>query len=305
MVSRLRERIVPVNFCCDMCNERQYRQLPSSSTYTSCRKCGNLVNLSQMERTSRYSGNSNSLSSSSAFRRNNSTVRRMPMRSEFSEIGELEEYFEDSNDDFYENYEAFMQSPEIDYDFDNYDGHEISSVSNNIRNMNRRQFRTNFNSRRRQQQQQQQQQNQGMFTINIPNDNYNRHSYNARRMNRMHGNYDLDEFMLDDIEEEIENTLNLASVDSSSLAHSFIPELPKIVLPKPKPKIKKISMTKKMFIKNDKGKLEAPTCCICLGVLKVKDNVSRLSCKHLFHYDCLKKWVEVKEECPFCRGKIN
>ena len=30
-----------------------------------------------------------------------------------------------------------------------------------------------------------------------------------------------------------------------------------------------------------------------------------LKCQHLFHYKCLDQWVQNKEACPFCRGKIE
>ena len=36
-----------------------------------------------------------------------------------------------------------------------------------------------------------------------------------------------------------------------------------------------------------------------------KDNISVLKCGHMFHSNCIKKWMERKKECPLCRQKIN
>ena len=74
---------------------------------------------------------------------------------------------------------------------------------------------------------------------------------------------------------------------------------------KPKIKLKKIKMCKDLYTKNDSGKLEKPTCCICLIPMKIGDDIVLLKCQHLFHFKCLEKWVETKEACPFCRGKIE
>ena len=74
---------------------------------------------------------------------------------------------------------------------------------------------------------------------------------------------------------------------------------------KPKLKLKKIKMCKDLYTKNDSGKLEKPTCCICLIPMKLGDDIVLLKCQHLFHFKCLEKWIETKEVCPFCRGKIE
>ena len=64
-------------------------------------------------------------------------------------------------------------------------------------------------------------------------------------------------------------------------------------------------MNKSLYTKNDGDKNEAPSCCICLAPMKINQEVTLLKCQHLFHYNCLDKWVENKEVCPFCRGKIE
>ncbi len=43
-----------------------------------------------------------------------------------------------------------------------------------------------------------------------------------------------------------------------------------------------------------------PDCPICL--LQISDNDLRTtSCRHQFHRDCLKQWLDLKSSCPLCR----
>ena len=141
--------------------------------------------------------------------------------------------------------------------------------------------------------------NTGMFRLSINNDNYDRYSaYRRNLQNPMMLRViydDLNDEINELEEEEIENLIN----------RNFVLNVIKEIQPKPKPKLKKEKMNKKLWIKNEKGVLEAPTCCICLNVMKDKCDVTKLKCNHLFHYKCLEKWVENKEVCPFCRGKIE
>ena len=51
-------------------------------------------------------------------------------------------------------------------------------------------------------------------------------------------------------------------------------------------------------------------CVICYDNFKENENVKMTSCFHIFHYKCIKKWVERREElteepdCPICRRKL-
>ena len=141
--------------------------------------------------------------------------------------------------------------------------------------------------------------NTGMFRLSINNDNYDRYSaYRRNLQNPMMLRViydDLNDEINELEEEEIENLIN----------RNLVLNVIKEIQPKPKPKLKKEKMNKKLWIKNEKGVLEAPTCCICLNVMKDKCDVTKLKCNHIFHFKCLEKWVENKEVCPFCRGKIE
>lgn len=44
----------------------------------------------------------------------------------------------------------------------------------------------------------------------------------------------------------------------------------------------------------------SPECVICIDKL-AKKNVQELHCGHMFHHDCIEKWLETSSTCPCCR----
>jgi hypothetical protein len=180
----------------------------------------------------------------------------------------------------------------------NYNNMHLFPDNNNIRN-NSRYNRSNSINFRNNNNNNFTINNTGMFRLSINNDNYDRYSaYRRNLQNPMMLRViydDLNDEINELEEEEIENLIN----------RNLVLNVIKEIQPKPKPKLKKEKMNKKLWIKNEKGVLEAPTCCICLNVMKDKCDVTKLKCNHIFHFKCLEKWVENKEVCPFCRGKIE
>jgi hypothetical protein len=62
-----------------------------------------------------------------------------------------------------------------------------------------------------------------------------------------------------------------------------------------------------------KNKFDQTTCCpICLNDFEASDMVSSSTdqqpnnhdCRHLFHQDCLRSWLQKKQSCPCCRYDI-
>lgn len=45
---------------------------------------------------------------------------------------------------------------------------------------------------------------------------------------------------------------------------------------------------------------EDNVCAICLNLFEAEKAI-RLQCAHVFHSECLRKWLAVNETCPFCR----
>lgn len=52
---------------------------------------------------------------------------------------------------------------------------------------------------------------------------------------------------------------------------------------------------------DDQGKAE---CSICMDDVKLNDIVTVLPCKHWFHQDCIKAWLNEHDTCPHCREGI-
>ena len=47
-------------------------------------------------------------------------------------------------------------------------------------------------------------------------------------------------------------------------------------------------------------------CCVCLEGFKAgKSDVLELDCSHLFHEYCIRKYLTVKRNCPYCREPIT
>ena len=52
------------------------------------------------------------------------------------------------------------------------------------------------------------------------------------------------------------------------------------------------------------GSEEASTCTICFEPVNSNEEVFALSCGHRHHLQCLTGWLERKNECPDCRGRV-
>tara|TARA_B110000483_G_scaffold116015_1_gene140654 strand:+ start:797 stop:1048 length:252 start_codon:yes stop_codon:yes gene_type:complete len=71
---------------------------------------------------------------------------------------------------------------------------------------------------------------------------------------------------------------------------------------------------KKSFLKNDSNNDESNEyiiidknfdnneCIICLDAMLINDKVRILECSHMYHYECINKWIEKKKQinCPIC-----
>ena len=288
-----------VKFTCNMCGERHDKLLPLSTDLTACHRCGNLVDISSLQSKNRRKNRNQNLLNNN--------------------INNNDEY--DLNDE--------ITGPEIDddfYNFDRYESHEdylpspnqINPRFNRNQSNNNRPFvRVNNNNNRNRSNS-----TGGMFSIQIANDNYDRvsayhrHSnfgypnMNNRNRNNINIYRDIDNIIEDfDLEDELNEDLELMSrigINNNNINRE-LGLIANLLIPpqKPKPKLKKLKMCKDLYTKNDAGKIEKPTCCICLIPMKIGDDIVLLKCQHLFHYKCLEKWVETKEVCPFCRGKIE
>ena len=70
-------------------------------------------------------------------------------------------------------------------------------------------------------------------------------------------------------------------------------------------KLKKFNLTEKYCKKEDGGKIELPSCCICLDDINLGVETILLPCGHIFHCDCILKWFKENNTCPMCRFEIK
>lgn len=55
----------------------------------------------------------------------------------------------------------------------------------------------------------------------------------------------------------------------------------------------------------DGDSLEAPTCTICFCPFEEGDRIGDLPCRHEFHVDCLKGWLQRRNSCPLCNARLG
>ncbi|XP_021911680.1 E3 ubiquitin-protein ligase RNF165-like [Carica papaya] len=48
---------------------------------------------------------------------------------------------------------------------------------------------------------------------------------------------------------------------------------------------------------------EPEACCICQDDYEEGDEVGKLDCEHEFHFNCITKWLVIKNTCPICKEK--
>ncbi|XXG81612.1 hypothetical protein AAC387_Pa09g2201 [Persea americana] len=46
-------------------------------------------------------------------------------------------------------------------------------------------------------------------------------------------------------------------------------------------------------------------CAVCREEMVINDKMQELPCKHLFHPDCLKPWLDEHNSCPICRHELQ
>ena len=68
--------------------------------------------------------------------------------------------------------------------------------------------------------------------------------------------------------------------------------------------LNKIDMNEK-YMKKNVDSFEPPFCCICIQNINIKQKCILLPCGHLFHFLCVKFWLNKNCVCPMCRFDLN
>jgi hypothetical protein len=69
-------------------------------------------------------------------------------------------------------------------------------------------------------------------------------------------------------------------------------------------KLKRFKMNEKYCKKDKSGKLENPSCCICISDITTNQQTVLLPCGHMFHDSCVVEWLKKNNTCPVCRFQL-
>ena len=65
-----------------------------------------------------------------------------------------------------------------------------------------------------------------------------------------------------------------------------------------------VEVEEKHCKRNDDGKLEMPTCPVCVEELSLGKKAMFMPCGHSFDPDCLMPWLKDHNTCPVCRHEL-
>lgn len=66
----------------------------------------------------------------------------------------------------------------------------------------------------------------------------------------------------------------------------------------------KVEITEEHCKKLDDGKLEMPSCHICITDFEMKEKTLLLPCGHMYHMKCIEPWLKEHNTCPVCRKEL-
>ena len=55
----------------------------------------------------------------------------------------------------------------------------------------------------------------------------------------------------------------------------------------------------------DKLCSEKKKCTVCLEDFENSDKVINLTCLHMFHSECIRKWLRKNNSCPICKNEVD
>jgi hypothetical protein len=115
-------------------------------------------------------------------------------------------------------------------------------------------------------------------------------------------NFFLDNFASNFISNFINPMTRIVFINNMQNLHKGNPPASKTAIEK----LKHFKMEQKYCKKseNDPNKLEYPECSICLMEVNEGQNTILLPCGHMFHEECVTKWLQIHNTCPLCRFEL-
>lgn len=68
--------------------------------------------------------------------------------------------------------------------------------------------------------------------------------------------------------------------------------------------LKTFKMSEEYCKKDEKGNFEFPSCSVCLTEVNKDEETILVPCGHMFHAQCIIKWLEMHNTCPVCRYEL-
>ncbi|KAI5081876.1 hypothetical protein GOP47_0001619 [Adiantum capillus-veneris] len=120
----------------------------------------------------------------------------------------------------------------------------------------------------------------------------------------------LDPFMTDDLVElmmQRENGLSDFGTGLEEAIEATLQEagaMPRGTPPASKEEVAKLPVhdVTESLLKQLGGEVE---CCVCREQLAIGDQMQEMPCKHQYHPDCLKPWLDERNSCPICRFELR
>ncbi len=69
-------------------------------------------------------------------------------------------------------------------------------------------------------------------------------------------------------------------------------------------RLKSFKMSEK-YCKNNLGKLEYPSCSVCISDISNREETILLPCGHMYHSKCILEWLNQNNTCPVCRFELK
>ena len=115
-------------------------------------------------------------------------------------------------------------------------------------------------------------------------------------------NFFLDNFASNFISNFINPTTRIIFINNMQNQHQGNPPAAQTAIDK----LKHFKMEKKFCKKseNDPKKIEFPECSICLMEVSEGQDTILLPCGHMFHDNCVTKWLKIHNTCPLCRFEL-
>jgi len=104
----------------------------------------------------------------------------------------------------------------------------------------------------------------------------------------------IDDYTSQILEIEIGRHLKISKFEKIKFEKEFVDEEENIKI--------KNTTTNNNLKENDEN---MKNCIICTDEIKDGENTTTIECGHIFHEQCLKKWIEVKTNCPICRFQFG